>query len=122
MPPVRRRDAVRDAIALRCLISLERENDRAGGTPPREALAAIGAAIAERDTDAHTELAAPARAAGTSGARSSTSAAFYGGKSTRIAGGRSARCTGSLRLTDGPSGNPRPQRTAARMLSRPGRA
>ena len=51
-------DAVRDVIALRCLISLECEDDRAGGTPPREALAAIGAAIAERDTDAHTELAA----------------------------------------------------------------
>jgi hypothetical protein len=52
-------EAVRDAIAMRCLISLEREDDRVSGvTPPREALAAIGAAIAERDTDAHTELGA----------------------------------------------------------------
>lgn len=52
-------EEVRDAIALRCLVSLEGGDDRATSeTPSREALAAIGAAIAERDADAHTELAA----------------------------------------------------------------
>jgi hypothetical protein len=52
-------EEVRNALALRCLVSLEREDGRPPGeTPPREALTAIGAAIAERDTDAHTELAA----------------------------------------------------------------
>ncbi|HWM24569.1 MAG TPA: hypothetical protein VNP98_07075 [Chthoniobacterales bacterium] len=52
-------EEVRDAIALRCLVSLEGGDDRPPSqTLPREALTAIGAAIAERDADAHTELTA----------------------------------------------------------------
>jgi len=60
-------EEVRDIIARRCLVSLEGGDDWAiGQTPPHEALAAIGAAIAECDADAHTELAASCPSCGNS--------------------------------------------------------
>jgi len=51
------RTAVRDALANRCLLTLTRDSgQKVSGAPPGEVLVAVGEAIAQHDSAAHTEL------------------------------------------------------------------
>jgi len=48
---------VRDALAKRCLLTLtEDTGEKPSDAPPGEVLVAVGEAIAQRDSDAHTKL------------------------------------------------------------------